>query len=153
MDKITRARVRNWRANPSEENAQAVAAAVSRSADASQETRKVIISPGYGSGFAPHFEYYAPGLGRFVAEYAPLIDAIESGEGFAAALRSLIKDIRNFPGMGVTLPGEDPTDRLQAYPPVLRDLKVMEVTGPYRITEYDGSETVETLDRVLHRYW
>jgi len=148
MDKIIQARLRAWRGEPSGDNAQAVAEAVSRR-EMDTRARKVLLSPRYGRGFAFEVGYESPEMGKFVAEFEPLIEAVETGSGLAKAqawglLRAEVAkrwpEVEHLPNV---------LEASQAP----EDLIVVEVEGPYRIREYDGAEGIETLADSLRDYW
>lgn len=73
-----------YREDPSDENAHRLAAHVSRLE--APATRKVLISPGYGAGFSTWLEQHHRQL---AAEFAPLIEAVESGSDIRPALAQL----------------------------------------------------------------
>lgn len=95
------------------------------------EKRKILVSPGFGAGFATW-----SGRPQAVAEYQPLIDFIEGGGRPSELDHSspLIQGMERDLGMQI---GE-------LYLGGLSQVIVVEVTVPYRIDEYDGSESVIT---------
>lgn len=112
-----------YRENPSDENAHRLAAHVSRLE--APTTRKVLISPGYGAGFST---WLPQEFRQLAAEFAPLIEAVESDSDIRPALAQL----REIVGDQYAL--ENP-----------ENLRVVEVAGPYRIEDFDGYEVVRTL--------
>lgn len=90
--------------------------------------RKVLYSPGFGAGWA---SWNDDKVGKFMAEYPPLINAVENGEPTADVIKTMVLEIKQKFGEDtyVCILG---TDRLE----------VAVVSGPYIITEYDGSESV-----------
>lgn len=152
MDKIIQARIQRWNSDPSDENAQALAAAVARTAE-TPKTRKVLVSRGYSGGFSWDLGFYSSELGRFVAEYAPLVAATEAEDREAqnAAMESLRAEVREkFMPVDPNLPGYLPYVLMGDAP---TDLQVVEVSGSYRVTEYDGAESIETLQDVIGKFW
>ena len=134
MDSTLRARLRAFQVESSESNAASLGRAYARSQGgepSDADTRKVLISPGFGAGWST----WTRGAGELMAEYAPIIAALEAGETLSEshpAVRSLVVEcvakFEESPYLG-GLPG----------------LTVVTVEGPYRISEYDGSESIETL--------
>lgn len=98
------------------------------------KTRKVLVSPGYGAGWSSwHHEHQ-----QEIAEYAPIIEYIENG-GDPADLDSgfdephpLVARMQEELKLG------------HFYAGGAAQLRVVEVSGPYRVDEYDGSEWVTT---------
>ena len=117
--------------------------------------RKVIVSPGFGAGWSTWIGS-VEGLGKFLGEHPLLVKAIEDGdtleqpvpgESFkklSDPLQSIVKEaIVKF-----HMP-----DDWQPYTGGLRDATVETVNGPYKIDEYDGSETlVEQSDGEVWSY-
>ena len=86
--------------------------------------------------------YRYPDMGRFMAEYQPIIDAIERGETMSEdhpAVKQMVRESDERFG----------EDQGYMYLGGVDTLAVREVVGPYCITEYDGSEGVQTLDEWL----
>lgn len=83
------------------------------------KTIKVVLSPGYGAGIASWNDYE-------LAEHPLVVRAVEQGAS-EAQIRALVEEL--FPGKDYYLGG-------------FRDAVVVEVTGPYLIQEYDGSEYI-----------
>lgn len=103
-------------------------------------TRKVLYSPGYGAGWTTWES--DPKIKAFMLEYAPIIEYLEGGgtfsgkdchDQFGGELHPILvkfkKDCMEKFGECPYLGGAD-------------DLEVAEVSGPVRITEYDGSESL-----------
>lgn len=110
---------------------------------ASEQTRKVLVSPGFGAGWSTWI-----GSSREQKEFAlfdeALIAAVEAGCDLGVPEKyntepspdSPIGDfLRRFQER---FPGEDP------YLGGARDLTVEVVEGQFQVDEYDGSETVRT---------
>jgi hypothetical protein len=149
MDKILQARLRAWTAEPTDEHAQAVTACVAR-AELGSETTKVVISRGYGGGFGSSLGYASPTLGKFCVEYPALVIAVELGDPdtIRSALDALRADVMRDFGSGSIEVDTYPLESVD-----LESLTVVEVDGPYRIREYDGAESVESLSSALERFW
>lgn len=149
MDKIMQARLAAWLSEPSNENAQALAASLSR-AEGAPVTRKVVISPSYGGSFGYDLAWTSKDLAQFVVEHPALVKAVESKSeskirGAFAQVKAEVE--QRFPEVKADI------DYLLDYDRCFRygRLTVATVTGPYRINEYDGAESVELLDP--DRYW
>lgn len=91
------------------------------------KTRKVVISPGFGSGWSTWST-----KPQEVAEYQPMVEFLENG-GTTGELSKdhpvivqMAEDLDVSPYIGSNV------DRLV----------VVEVTPPYRVMEYDGSESI-----------
>ena len=103
---------------------------------------KILISPCFGAGWSTwQFDANKEMIKLFLA-YQPLIDAIEKhgnpSQEFSQAMENFKEEImKRFPDeeAGIYLGGA-------------RCLAVTEVTTPFRIHEYDGSETVECRDEL-----
>lgn len=94
--------------------------------------RKILYSPGFGAGWSS----WCGGSSEqrlFMLEYAPIIAAVESGQGVTDSVLKQFKADwdKEFPGVHVCVLGAD-------------DLKVAEVEGQVRIAEYDGNESYVT---------
>lgn len=144
MDELVRERVRQWRAESTDANAQAVARACSRLLADCQGPRKVLVCPGYGGGFASEVE--PAEAAQFVAEYGPLVEAVETGNGFTAAMGDLRAEVE-------ARWGHESVRYLDPAVTPFTSLRVREVTGPYRIRSYDGSESIETLAQAIEAFW
>lgn len=116
-------------------------------------SKKILVSPGYGAGWAS-WNTYPAGLGKFVAEYQPIIEFLEAAEDFDDLKRrqAILQDensdiIKQFLADLQAHTGES-DDEFSFYLGGARDLTVMEIDEgvPYRIEEYDGSEYVITQD-------
>lgn len=107
------------------------------------ETRKVLYSVGYGAGWST----WNMEIGKFMAEYQPIIDFIESGNkfdedryGFDTEVHSLIQQLK--------AEAKEKFDVSYVCTLGANDLRVATVNGPYRVTEYDGFESIETADSI-----
>lgn len=106
--------------------------------------RKILISYGYGAGWVS----WASGSTEFkqwMLTYQPIIDFLENGGKFtdedcgSVSRKDKIHTIlQQFLKEAKEKFGEDP------YIGGATGLKVVEVSGPVRITEYDGAEDYET---------
>lgn len=85
------------------------------------KTIKVVLSPGWGAGIASWNDYE-------LAEHPDVVRAVERGATMDE-ISALVEEL--FPGNHYYLGG-------------FRDAEVVEVTGPYRIEEYDGNESIVT---------
>lgn len=86
--------------------------------------KKVLISPGFGAGFAT----WAHTNGKQLAEDPELIAMVEAGTQDSERFRDRAEEIS--PGI---------------YLGDVKQLEIETVTGPYRIDEYDGNKSIETL--------
>jgi hypothetical protein len=129
MDSYLAERIRAWKVEPTEANAQALAAAVARSTEVEMEPRKVLISQGYGS----EWSCYASGAVRdLMLTWQPLIDACEAGQDINEehpAVRSLVAAIE---ALGEEAP----------YFGGCTGLVVVEVSAPFAVEGYDGAESL-----------
>lgn len=87
-------------------------------------SKKVLVSPGYGAGFAT----WAHGDKKKLAEDPELIAMVEAGTQYSERFRARAEEICSY----VCLGG-------------VSQLVVEEVTGPYRIEVFDGCESIELL--------
>lgn len=96
----------------------------------SKRTRKILYSPGFGAGWTSWEA--SKEIQKFMLTYRPLIKAVESGDAQAKAraLEQFRSDCQERFGSVPYLGGS-------------RDLTVAKVSGPVRIHEYDGSESIE----------
>jgi hypothetical protein len=111
------------------------------------ETRKALISPGYGAGWST----WGPDnheIQHFMVFHKGLIEAIEKGE-----------DLGTYDDEGTPLWKfaqewfeEFPGERLP-YGGGTYQLEVVKVTGQFRIEEYDGHESIEMRDYVEAMEW
>ncbi len=151
MDTIIQARIQAYISDPSDERAHALASAAVRSEGSDMATRKVVVSRGYGGGFASSLYVYGAKIVKTVAEFQPLIDATEADDESAQykaieMLQDLLADVRDSDGWSV---GQSYALSRSSMDP--SSFEVVEVTGPYRIKEYDGAEYIETLaDAIGH---
>jgi hypothetical protein len=135
MDSTLRARLRAFQIEPTEGNAAALGHAYARSQageTGDRDTRKVLVSPGFGAGWST---WSRGETGELMTEFAPIIAALEAGETLTEshpAVVALVSECEERFGDSPYLGG-------------LVGLRVETVTGPYRVTEYDGSESIETL--------
>lgn len=153
MDRFTREAIREFETTPNRETAER---AVSRMARAFP--RKVIIHASYGGGFSTRI---AGETSVNVAEWQPLIAALEANEdlwvsrapkspeapyGWVGhpAIVSLIHAVYG----ASDRPEKDTYWTVNALVDAITDrsLVVRVATGPYKIREYDGKESVEVLD-------
>jgi hypothetical protein len=110
---------------------------------------KILVSPDYGAGWST-WCHGDKAQEEYMLRYQPLIDALEAGEdiGYDEDNRFGSKPYK--PGSILERFERDYIDKFgEESSPYLggaRDLKVVEVHGPFRITEYDGSEGVESYD-------
>lgn len=107
---------------------------------------KILYSPGFGAGWSSWCSDEREAQ-VFMLTYKPLIDALEAGKDIGAGNSSSSEP----------RPGSILDDFARAYKerfgdvPYLggaRDLTVTEVTEPFRIHEYDGSESVECREKI-----
>lgn len=105
---------------------------------------EILYSPGYGAGWVSWY-CGTDEQKLFMATYKPMMDALFRGwryqdPGFDRPQTDpvVLKFISDWEDAGFSL------DDLP-YFGGLRDLRTMRVGGPFRITEYDGFESVEEL--------
>lgn len=93
--------------------------------------RKILYSPGFGAGWST---WNSGEVAKYMLTYQPIIDALERGEKMSEehpAVKQLVAECKEKFGVDyVCVLGAD-------------DLRVREVSGRVRITEYDGNERVE----------
>ena len=97
---------------------------------------KILISPGFGAGWSTWADGHITdkdSLARRALTYQPIIDAIESGDWRDKSKRSDLSHLAEKELDGMYMGG-------------FRDLVIEEVDGPFRIEEYDGSESVCSVD-------
>ncbi len=90
---------------------------------------KILVSPGYGNGWSTWNSH-----GKFMAEYQPIIDALERGDELTEdhpAIKQLIADMKAKGCDHVCLGG-------------LKQLVVENANEPYHIRDYDGKESVHS---------
>jgi len=91
--------------------------------------RKIIIAPGYGGGWSTWFD----GPPKFACEYQPIIAALENGEVLTKKHPAVLQFMED-------------ASKYSRYVDVdkftLRQLEVVEVSVPYKVTEFDGYERV-----------
>ena len=100
---------------------------------------KILVSTGYGAGWATWADEAKQ---KQIAEYQPIIEFIENG-GDPAKLKKL--NINNEDHPLIVRMKED-LDIDYFFTGGAGQLKVLEVSGPYMIEEYDGAESVRTED-------
>ncbi len=92
--------------------------------------KKILYSPGYGAGWSSWNDY---DVGKFMAEYQPIIEAIENGEKMCEVHPLVLKMVneikQKFNKDYVCVAGA-------------RDLEVRCVNGAYKIEDHDGFESV-----------
>lgn len=92
--------------------------------------RKILYSPGYGAGWS---SWANDSIAKFVLEYQPIIERLESGGKVdEPLLDQLQKDINSYIGK-----------ETHFYTGGAKDLVVATVSGRVRINEYDGYESYE----------
>lgn len=109
--------------------------------------RKIVISPSYGAGIYT-WNNDAAEAAKMLIEHPKLVEAVENGgqlvfDGIeygtphvpSPLLAEILKEISDKCGV-----------EFKPYLGGFRDATVVTVHGPYRINEYDGSETVEELN-------
>lgn len=102
--------------------------------------RKILYSPGYGAGWST---WSSGKAAKYILEYQPIIEFLENGGEFEFEECNMMHEDKLHPLLKQLVAeckekfGETP------YVGGARDLKVMEVSGRVRITEYDGYESVE----------
>lgn len=98
-------------------------------------TRKVLYSPGFGAGWTT---WNDDNLADFMATYQPIIEFIEGGGKFGRDEdHALLRQMRSDAEQGGLIEKDGHICVLGA-----QDLRVAEVSGRYRISEYDGSESI-----------
>lgn len=92
---------------------------------------KILYSPGYGAGWSSWFSGSREAE-KHILTYQPIVDAIEydQRELIPDLCERLKKELYSFYGEAYFYAGGSD------------DLQVAEVNGPFRIDEYDGSESV-----------
>jgi hypothetical protein len=111
---------------------------------------KILYSPGFGAGWSS----WCSGdreQQKFMLSYLPLIGAIENGMDIGFDESRPYADQQPYrPGSVLEQFAIDFKKRFDERPYLggARDLDVTEVTEPFRIHEYDGSESVEIRDRI-----
>ncbi len=98
---------------------------------------KILFSPGFGAGW---ITWNDERFWKTMLTWEPLIEAVEKGERVNKdhpAVQSLVRKIKQDFGeeVYVCVLGAD-------------QLCVFEVSGPFRVEEYDGSESIVTEDDV-----
>lgn len=108
---------------------------------------KILISPGFGAGWS---SWTSDGheAQAFMLTYKPLIDAITDGVDTGYVESGIESKAR--PGSPLDRFAHEYAERFEDAPYLggARDLTVVEVEDVFRISEYDGSESVEIRDNV-----
>lgn len=97
---------------------------------------KILISPGFGAGWSTWHYTGNTDEKVFMLTYPPFIEACEAGQPITDELTE------QFMADFVARFGDEDTP----YTGGLRDLTVVEVDSPFIVTEYDGSENIQTRD-------
>jgi hypothetical protein len=99
--------------------------------------KKILVSPGYGAGWS---SWNSGEVAKFMAEYEPIIEAIENGEEINEKhelVSKMVEEIEEKFGENyVCIIGAE-------------QLEVRIVSGPYRITDYDGYESGMIFQTIL----
>ncbi len=100
------------------------------SAMSTNETRKILYSPGHGAGWS---SWNSGESAKYMATYLPIIEHIEAGKPVTTELLEQLQRecAEKFGDEYVCVLGAD-------------QLKVWTGVGPVKIDEYDGSESVTT---------
>ena len=99
---------------------------------------KILISPGWGAGWSTWNSSSVPGMKNYLMTYQPIIDFIESGgdvNDFRNENHPILEELKKNIKEKF---GSDYVCVLGAH-----QLIVKNVEPPFRVTEYDGYETVE----------
>ncbi len=96
---------------------------------------KILISPGYGAGWST---WQGDDMARFCLTYAPIIEAIEAGTFTDRTDPLIAKMVGDAKGQGI--------DSSSFYPGGADGLRVKEVDGAFRVSEYDGAEVLDIRD-------
>jgi len=137
MDIVIRSLTRAYQVEPTDYNAHKLATAMSRIV-APEDTVKILISGGFGAGWST----WAGGdetTRSIMLTFAPLIEAVERGEEITETHPAVLAMIEACAEAGAASP----------YLGGVAGLGVEEVTGPFIIREYDGSESITTLESFL----
>ncbi len=136
MDAYLRSLSRAYSADPSDENAHRVARAFSRVSPCGT-VRKVLITPNFGAGWSTG--HCSATTREIMRSHAPTIAAVEAGDEITEESSCIVAMIEEISAAGGDAPylgalrGE-------------RKLKVVEVEGPFSIEEYDGCESIRTMN-------
>lgn len=91
---------------------------------------KILYAPNFGAGWS---SWNGASIRKLMLTWPPLIEAVERGDKIGSdhpAVLSLVEEAKKVGGDGhVCVLAAD-------------DLEIAEVSGPFRIDEYDGSESV-----------
>lgn len=108
--------------------------------------KKILYSPGWGAGWST---WNSGEVATFMLTYQPIIDFIETGGKFT---KDEVGGFGNKPlhPLLQKLQEECKEKFGETYVCVLgaRDLEVESVSGPFRVTEYDGNEGIEYRNEV-----
>jgi hypothetical protein len=112
--------------------------------------RKILYSPGYGAGWTS-WEYDQE-LAKFMIDYPAIVEYVENGGEFEDKYLHIWESggeinqekVRKLPECLQKFINEC-QEKFNKVPYLsgLRDIEVKTVYGPVRITDYDGSESVE----------
>jgi len=94
--------------------------------------RKILVSPGFGAGWSS-WCYGPKEAAQFVAEYEPIIKFLENGGKPKEEFEKLVEELSNI---------MEKKFGVDFYAGGSKNLRVVEVNGPYMIKEYDGFESV-----------
>jgi len=104
-------------------------------------TRKVLYSPGFGAGWST----WAHKHSKELATDHKLVELAEQGKVLLSEHSRMISEEHVHPEFLLRVKeicGDD-----TPYLGGLRDLRVTEVSGPFQIEEYDGSESIRCKDQ------
>jgi hypothetical protein len=113
--------------------------------------RKILVSPGYGAGWSSWCNHGAQTgdcndyreAAQFVAEYEPIIEFLDNGgDKKSKEFGKLVEDLQDILNKKYDV---------EFYAGGVDGLEVRVVNGPYKITEYDGYETV--VEQNDSEYW
>jgi hypothetical protein len=107
-------------------------------------TKKILLSPGWGAGWST---WNPDEVAKFMLTYQPIIDFIEAGGSFKRNETSDLHGDHLHPLL-MELADEVKAAFGKDYVCVLGaiDLEVVSVDGPFKITEYDGNESIQYRD-------
>lgn len=136
MDSIINSLARAYVADPTNESAKtALANAVARSISHQEQEHKILISTDFGAGWSS-WCYGSDEERRFILTHPGLIAAVEAGETLHDNHPSFNDFAVECQERGYGIP----------YSGGIGSLEVVKVKGVFRINEYDGAESVQTLD-------
>jgi|ERR1035437_4974566 hypothetical protein len=105
--------------------------------------KKILISPNFGAGWST---WNSGKVAKFMLTYQPIIDFLEGGYSFTHEDSHVWREDNRLIHPLLLLMQEEIKARFgEDYACVLGadDLRVETVTAPFRVTEYDGSESIE----------